>query len=528
MNILTVRICILALLISGAQARANTDQYVALLYTELLGRLPDPVGFKSHSDYVRNGSTSRLKDVVTWMITSSEFQSKALDSSAIVFVIYRSVLLREPDLSGLSYYRSQLDSGAISPTQLVSILFASTEFQNDARPKIVQSTPAGFRPGNYCNMGVIGGGQADFTGGTSAQLSALLATKSAGDTVTISKRAVIAMSSQVNVPQGVTIKTLGFQSGEHYTSMARFIAVPGFSGPAVLWLNPGSKLEYVWVDGNKRNLGRTVTNNLTVLGGYPSGAVTTVSRCKIADTCGFTNMHVLNEVGQSPMGTRAYVGDNIITCYNNFDKRVAGQQWCDGISVDSSEATVEWNAIVDASDVGIVFFRNVNGDGEPHQESKAYNNWIVNAGNNAFAAFNAYTGAQLIDGKGTIGNPIEFGGSEFAYNKMWTSVSAHQQFGIALGSRMWSGGTDEKYAWGGAVFNNKIGASGSFKGNYGVAIAISGMLGATVANNTLNVTIHQAYTNCYAWDVVIGTEELNSVTYINQAAHVYNLVNCLK
>ena len=90
----------------------TTAAQVYRLYQAALGRAPDAIGSSDWTNALETGSAT-LRGVGQALADSAEFKAKygALDDAGFVSQLYRNVLGREADASGLSYWRDQLAAG---------------------------------------------------------------------------------------------------------------------------------------------------------------------------------------------------------------------------------------------------------------------------------------------------------------------------------------------------------------------------------------------------------------------------------
>jgi len=104
-------------------------QYIAKMYTETLGRAPDPAAWNGALGYFEpNGCTqTTLTRWGTLFFSSAEFHGLGYDNAATALLLYRAILDREPDPRGYSHYLDLLDSGMPLET-VVSMFFSSREF----------------------------------------------------------------------------------------------------------------------------------------------------------------------------------------------------------------------------------------------------------------------------------------------------------------------------------------------------------------------------------------------------------------
>src|SRR3981189_346715 len=77
-------------------------QFVARMYTEVLGRAPDPRGWNSAMRYFQANGCNRAS-LMAWgstVFSSAELSALDYDSAATTLILYRSILNREPDKVG--------------------------------------------------------------------------------------------------------------------------------------------------------------------------------------------------------------------------------------------------------------------------------------------------------------------------------------------------------------------------------------------------------------------------------------------
>ncbi len=98
----------------------NILSQVFRLYRATLDRDPDEGGHLSWAATLRSGNAN-LESVTSGFVNSREFQSTygAADNQEFVTLLYNNVLDRTPDNSGLSHWVTQLESGAMNREQVV-------------------------------------------------------------------------------------------------------------------------------------------------------------------------------------------------------------------------------------------------------------------------------------------------------------------------------------------------------------------------------------------------------------------------
>jgi hypothetical protein len=143
-------------------------------------------------------------------------------------------------------------------------------------------------------------------------------------------------------------------------------------------------------------------------------------------------------------------------------------------------AMVRNNAVVDATDVGIVLFRA----SPATQASMVRNNQILSAGNSAY-------GALVIDGVLDQHVTHDFTGTTMTGNAFWTGPNTHFDIGMSIGTRPWFGNRSDA-GTGAAVTNN---TTNGLTAIVGTGIALSGMYNATVQGNNLTLSV-RAVSSC--------------------------------
>lgn len=484
--------------LSAAEA-AVPGQYIAKMYTEILGRAPDPAAWNGALGYFEPNECNSAT-LANWgapFFSSAEFQSLGYDNASTVLLLYRAILNREPDTSGYSHYLALLERGT-ALNAIVSMFFNSSEF--------LALVPNICSAGSY-SFATLGGGLAiriptSGSGGydnlTEAQLQALLDSTGAGSSVYLTQQSVVYLTEPLVIPAGVTLATYGLPSPHQHAKMARLVRAAAFAGPMVeINLdhnpNPSGVLKNMWVDGQRSESSTYVYGaiNIEIYGG--NGA--SVRDNFIDNSLGWSNVHSYGSVDGRPCASNV-ITDNLITAYPSLH---FGGNYTDGLSIGCENTLVEGNQIVDATDVGIVVFTA----SPAIQKSLVINNTIVSAGNSAYGAL----AFDPLYGPAYPANP-NFTGASITGNSVWSSPNTHFIIGLAVGSRPWFGTH--------AVINGRIstgnvgyGASATNNTTAGVStrfaegITVSGMDSATVQSNAFEAfLIPQSWTSCPVGNVL--------------------------
>lgn len=107
----------------------NTDFSLVRLYKAVFHRLPDSEGFKYWEQGMTNGSIN-WDGVITSFLKSNEFVTKYGNASNEQFVnlLYQNVLNRQADADGYNYWLTALQNGTITREGVVNSFAQSTEF----------------------------------------------------------------------------------------------------------------------------------------------------------------------------------------------------------------------------------------------------------------------------------------------------------------------------------------------------------------------------------------------------------------
>ena len=105
------------------------------LFNAAFDRSPDAVGQSFHTNSLENGAT--ITNVAVGFISSPEFLQRygSTTNNEFVTLLYNNVLDRNPDSSGLQYWTSLLQSGARSRAEVLVGFSESPEHIEDLRPE---------------------------------------------------------------------------------------------------------------------------------------------------------------------------------------------------------------------------------------------------------------------------------------------------------------------------------------------------------------------------------------------------------
>ncbi|WP_327586901.1 hypothetical protein OHA25_07765 [Nonomuraea sp. NBC_00507] len=449
----------------AAAAGRVPAQFIAKMYSEALGRMPDAGGWAAMvADFSAHGcSTERIRERVRAFYTSSEFVQLPYDAQSRVLTLYRGALNREPDQNGFDHHVGLLMTDKRNWSQTVESFAAGDELGSVAKT-ICGSATYHYGTVPAPTLTAVGTG---FAGGTGQALQSLLDAAPDNSTVYLAQKAVVRLQETLVIPPGRTLVTTGAPPVHQYARQARLVRAGSFSAPMVR-VQGGGRLLNVWVDGQRGAPTNYVgkATNVQVMGGNG----TQVSRSKISNSLGWTSLEAFGSYENFPCQS-TMISDNLVTAYSSDHY---GGRLTDGLSVACENATIEGNRIIDATDVGIVVYRS----SPAVQRSSIRANMVLNAGNSAY-------GAIAFDGLHSQNTTHDFTGASMSANSFWTGPDAHVEIGLVVGSRSWFGVLSDA-GTGAAVRDN---STNGLTAVVGTGIAVTGMHRGTVQGNDLRLSV---------------------------------------
>lgn len=477
------------------------DQWLAKLYTEVLGCAPDQASYAAYDSYIRTEgcSVATLRAAAIAFLTSREFlDDRSYDYAERLLVLWRIGRESEPEPVEYSRLLAALDGHRASWDAVVRVFLG----------------PAGFGPSipRLCS-GQLYGWNADtpvidiptsrapgaFGDGTGTQLQELLDQAKPGQTVWLQQGAVVRIGSELIIPPGVRLETVGAPPPADYAAMARLIRTQA-NGESLIGVSSGATLANVWTDGQRSSQAVGISHNdvdVEVLG----GTGTTVRDDRIDNTSGWSNLLVDEDSPTGQACQNVSIVANLIDGYSTkfhwyettgvVDGRVdvgtitgqldnieAGQDsvsstfgFADGISNQCGDSYVARNQEIDVTDVSVVLF----GGAGWTQHSVVQDNTIVNAGNSGWAS-------MTVDPLYPETVHADFEGATITHNLVWTSPNAFLLVIAGIGTVPWFG-ADNGSGYGQVKYVENT--SGSVRDNTQMAIEVSNMSGALVRGNTL-------------------------------------------
>ncbi len=445
-------------------------QYIAKAYTELLGRAPGPVEWANAVGYFRADgcSAASLRRFGDTLLSSTEYRHDyppgPQTAGAIVLTLYRFVLNREPDAAGYVENRDEIASRQVSPLDAAGDLYETTEFTGLTEPAICDPTNPNYyfgEPGNWTGYPAIETPDQGNPGpdGDEATLQAALDARSAagGGGFALPARSVTGLTTTLVVPGNVTLTTVGDPDPDRYAEMGRLVRLPGFgplpdySGDELVRLQPGAKLEHVWVDGQRDTPSPNgfLVFDVRMLG----GAGTTVRDDRIGNPYGASDLED-DSTGSNVPGATACTGnvvsDNLVEAYGSTHVVPTGSPEhpeADGLGIYCQDTTVAHNDIVDISDTAVALFDGASflATTRP-QHSRVVDNTVVSAGNSYSFGIATDPSYALHQGTAPGGDQPgatsrSFAGTVIADNRFWSGTRTHIDVVLSSGTHDLFGST---------------------------------------------------------------------------------------
>ena len=119
---------------AGATAFDDAAAQVYRLYQAALGREPGAQGLRYWTDVLLAGTPS--EDVAAGFLASAEFRARfsAETTAEFVTLVYRNVLGRDPEPTGLAYWVDAIDEGGLARTDVMLAITNSAENRDRTQP----------------------------------------------------------------------------------------------------------------------------------------------------------------------------------------------------------------------------------------------------------------------------------------------------------------------------------------------------------------------------------------------------------
>lgn len=480
------------------------DQWLAKLYTEVLGCAPDQTSFAhNRAILVSEGcDPATLRGMAAAFLGSRELRRRPYDTAERLLVLWRAAYESEPDPGELADGYRRLVTGRTTWDRLVHEALSSERFADaTARrcaglrhgwdPGAAVALPGGLRDRRYGPLLALFGVVGD---GTGEDLQRALDRARPGGTVYLARGAVIRVGTTVTIPGGVRLTTLGDPGPTGYAAMARLVRTRT-TGRAMVSVSPGATLSNVWIDGQRTAPGVGIDHDSISIQVEAGAGHTAVRDNRISNPAGWSNM-VLSAAPGLTSDAPASVTGNLFTGYSTkfhygetADTNDMGtNQWgfADAVSNSYGNTEVARNQMVDVTDVSVVMFRVAPATG--HQRSTAHDNVVVNAGNSGWAAFTV----DQLAGAGTW----SFAGTEIRDNLVWTSPNASLLTVAGIGTMPWFG---DVVGHGTGPVRFVGNTTGGVRINTETAFSVSRMSEVTATGNTLLTRLrdHSACPDAY-------------------------------
>ncbi|HEY3952943.1 MAG TPA: hypothetical protein VGM53_06180 [Streptosporangiaceae bacterium] len=323
-----------------------------------------------------------------------------------------------------------------------------------------------------------------FTGSEKALQSRLNKTRSGG-TVALAHSALVSLTAPLVVPKGVTLTTEENPGPRQYAEMGRLVRSASYPRPASLdalvHVEPGAKLDHVWVDGTRDTPGNTAPLEDVITYG---GSGTTLSDDRFDNAQGPNTVYLFGSFDGYACPAERVTG-NVITAYAS-DHYQSGD-WTDGIADNCEQATISRNSVIDSSDVAIVVYRDT---AATPQRSVVTGNAVLSAGNSMYGGLGF---DPLYEPASQPAKTFSFGGASIKHNTLWSGPDTHFDIGITDGSRAWFAGTYTADTGTGASITGNT--TGQLTARVQIGIGVNGMLHTTVSGNTMKFA-HISAGNC--------------------------------
>lgn len=539
--LLFVFVC-LNLGISFAQA-TKPYQFIAKIYTEALGVVPDPAAWSYNQSAMTTASNLKqwMRDRgIDFFTDSVYFLPKypiTTHKASRLLALYRGCFNREPSFSEFTTSLAQITNDT-SWTNLVKQFFNSAEcnalFDYAINRANLGKPDYGWgvnRQNGSIHM-VINNLVTDYpvvgtlpsTGktisGTELQVALENARNSTNKIVLLSQMAVIELTDSIIIPNGVTLATVGYPDRTQYAKMARIIwkANTPINNHNMIRIETGGKLLSIWIDGQvgpAPRFPRAEVSTIWVQGDTTYQDVE-ITDNRISDSYGCRSIWMGGHLSPYVGTKNIKVSSNLFTGYAN-DHFV---NYSDGIDFGAEDADVCYNEFVDITDVAIGIFRSQpNGNNSfeilGSQHSKIHHNKILNAGNSSTGAIAIDPGSNIDSGGNTEFN---YTGTDVNNNIIWTSNSAHIDVVLQIGCR-WMYQNNWVIANGGTIINNT--SSGNVI-NANIFILIDGVINASVSNNNFVTSIEAFHSRPTGNMLMNSNSELASETNCPTCYELYD------
>ncbi len=434
--------------------KTGGGQFIGKLFTEGLGRGPLAEEYSYYMSQIeeRGCSVELFCDIVNQFFSSAAFTELKLAPQFEVMAVYRAVLNRDPTLDEAADYKARVEAEGAAA---IALSLVRTDEFAALLPDIIRGPYFwGANNAAYSPCGTII---------TSDELNDMLNSDAAkkAKILELEPGTLVLMNSSITVPMGMTLTTKG--NPTHYTMMARVLRTE-LNDQRMVICDFKSSLSNIWVDGN-----RPAFADQNKLDGNAAAPINlmdekaTVTYCRANGTVSGTNFFCAD------LMSGHYIAHNLITAYESSHS----EAWADGITHASNDSIIEYNTIVDATDVGIVIFRFVGGE----QNTIVRHNTILNLGNSAYGGID-------IDAWNNQDQDQDFTGMLFENNAFWTSWKAHQHICLSFATLAWHNTIGDE-AYGGPFMINNYTPEGVFV-LCGAVFAADGCHDFTARGNHIN------------------------------------------
>jgi len=267
-------------------AQTKPYQFIAKMYSEGLGRIPDAISWNYHENAIQN-SFGYFQSFSKDIFKSSEFRNIYSDTTngvgweARLLCLYRGILNRDPDLVGFTGALTQLKQSVKTWNQIVDEFTSSSEFSTLVS-NIISRANNGMAYYGWTNnppIKIHNNGSPtnkNYFNGTRKELYNLLNSINDFDSVQIAPMALIEIDSTLIIPRNKTLTTAGTPGHLKYAKMGRLARSINLSNKDMIKLLDGSVLKNVWIDGQQSRLGKETLSVSVRFEDYGSGVKSNV------------------------------------------------------------------------------------------------------------------------------------------------------------------------------------------------------------------------------------------------------------
>jgi hypothetical protein len=293
---------------------------------------------------------------------------------------------------------------------------------------------------------------------TYAELLAAASRAKRGETICLSRGAIIHLPKTLRLPPGVSLSATKTTNSPFERPL-----LIGTSRLRVLELSEGCTVENLWIAGSRWSAKPEADQDQNIPLFLDPGS--SARGNWVSNYAGFAGIYT------APGTAPCLVEANVVDASASFK---LDSLWSDGISAECTNTMIRGNVVIDSTDVAIILFGSRTRSGLP-QSSKIIENTVFNGGLKAFAGIALDPGLVTNSETPEI-ESIDFSQSEIARNRIISPNNQGMTYGIGIGTSPWFGELTN-LGWGGSVSGNVI------EGSYSVAMIDAGMVKVKISGD---------------------------------------------